>query len=220
MISRFFIDRPVFACVISIVIAGLVAMKNMPVAQYPDITPPVVTVYATYPGASADVISDSIAAPLELQINGADHMIYMSSTSSSTGLMTLSVFFNIGTNPDLAQVDIQNRVNQALPQLPQSVQQQGVTVSKRSGSFLMVVGLYSPNDRYDEQYVANYANLYVLDAIKRVPGASQAEIMGMPDYAMRVWLKPDRLVQLGITASDVADAIRSQNQQFAVGKIG
>ena len=222
MISHFFIDRPIFASVISIVIviAGLVAMVNLPVAQYPNISPPVVTVYATYPGASADVISENIAAPIELQVNGADNMIYMTSTSSSTGMMSLSVFFNIGTNPDLAQVDIQNRVNQALPQLPQSVQQQGVSVSKRSGNFLMVIGVYSPNDRYDEQYVANYANLYILDAIKRVPGASQSEIMGMPDYAMRIWLRPDRLVQLGITAADVANAIRNQNQQFAVGKIG
>lgn len=222
MISHFFIDRPVFASVISIVIviAGLVAMQNLPVAQYPDITPPVVTVSAAYPGASADTISQNIAAPIELQVNGADNMIYMSSTSSSTGVMSLNVFFNIGTNPDLAQVDIQNRVNQALPQLPQSVQQQGVTVSKRSGTFLMIIGIYSPNDRYDEQYVANYANLYILDAIKRIPGASEASILGMPDYAMRVWLKPDRLVQLGLTASDVASAIKNQNQQFAVGKLG
>ncbi len=222
MISHFFIDRPIFASVISIVIviAGLVAMSNLPIAQYPDVTPPVVTVSAVYPGASADVISENIAAPIELQVNGADNMIYMNSTSSSAGMMSLSVFFNIGTNPDMAQVDIQNRVNQALPQLPQSVQQQGVVVSKKSSSFLMIISIYSPNDRYDDQYVANYANLYVLDAIKRIPGASEASILGMPDYAMRIWLKPDRLVQLGITASDVANAIKNQNQQFAVGKIG
>lgn len=222
MISHFFIDRPIFASVISIVIviAGLVAMNNLPIAQYPDITPPVVTVSAVYPGASADVISENIAAPIELQVNGADNMIYMNSTSSSSGMMSLSVFFNIGTNPDMAQVDIQNRVNQALPQLPQSVQQQGVVVSKKSSSFLMVIGIYSPNGRYDERYVANYANLYILDAIKRIPGASEASILGMPDYAMRIWLKPDRLIQLGITASDVATAIKNQNQQFAVGKIG
>jgi len=222
MISHFFIDRPVFASVISIVIviAGLVAMQNLPIAQYPNITPPVVSVYASYPGANADVISENIAAPIELQVNGADNMIYMSSTSSSTGLMTLNVFFNIGTNPELAQVDVQNRVNKALPQLPQSVQQQGVFVSKKSGTHLMIIGVYSPNDRYDDQYVANYANLYILDAIKRIPGASEASILGMPDYAMRIWLKPDRLVQLGLTASDVADAVKNQNQQFAVGKIG
>ncbi|HOC60610.1 MAG TPA: multidrug efflux RND transporter permease subunit [Smithellaceae bacterium] len=222
MISHFFIDRPIFASVISIIIvlAGLVAMTNLPIAQYPDITPPVVTVSASYPGASADVISENIAAPIELQVNGADNMIYMNSTSSSSGMMTLSVFFDIGTNPDMAQVDIQNRVNQALPQLPQSVQQQGVVVSKKSSSFLMIIGVYSPNNRYDERYVANYTNLYILDAIKRIPGASEAAILGMPDYAMRIWLKPDRLIQLGITASDVANAIRNQNQQFAVGKIG
>ena len=222
MISHFFIDRPVFASVISIVIviAGLVAMTNLPIAQYPDITPPVITVSAAYPGASADVISQNIAAPIELQVNGADNMIYMTSTSSSSGMMGLSIVFNIGTDPDMAQVDIQNRVNQALPQLPQSVQQQGVVVSKKSGSFLMIIGIYSPNDRYDERYVANYANLYILDAIKRIPGASEAAILGLPDYAMRIWLKPDRLIQLGITASDVANAVRNQNQQFAVGKIG
>lgn len=222
MISHFFIDRPIFASVISIVIviAGLVAMSNLPIAQYPDVTPPVVTVTAVYPGASADVISENIAAPIELQVNGANNMIYMNSTSSSAGMMSLSVYFNIGTNPDMAQVDIQNRVNQALPQLPQAVTQQGVVVSKKSSSFLMIISVYSPNDRYDDQYVANYANLYVLDAIKRIPGASEASILGMPDYAMRIWLKPDRLVQLGITASDVANAIKNQNQQFAVGKIG
>jgi multidrug efflux pump len=222
MLSHFFIDRPIFASVISIiiVIAGLVAMSNLPIAQYPNITPPVVTVSANYPGASADVISQNIAAPIELQVNGADNMIYMSSTSSSAGMMNLSVFFNIGTNPDLAQVDVQNRVNKALPQLPQSVQQQGVQVSKKSSSFLMIIGIYSPNNRYDDRYVANYANLYVLDAIKRIPGASEAAILGSPDYAMRIWLKPDRLIQFGITASDVANAIKNQNQQFAVGTIG
>lgn len=122
--------------------------------------------------------------------------------------------------PSLAQVDVQNRVNQAPAQLPQAVTQQGVIVSKKSSSFLMVIGIYSPNDRYDENYVANYANLYILDAIKRIPGASEASIMGSPDYAMRIWLKPGRLIQLGITASDVANAVRNQNQQFAVDKIG
>lgn len=222
MISRFFIDRPIFACVISIVIllAGLVAMVNLPIAQYPEITPPVIQIQAAYPGAGAEVVSENIAAPLELQINGADKMLYMSSTSSNTGNMTLSVFFEIGTNPDLAQVDIQNRVNLALPTLPDAVQRQGVRVKKTSSSFLMIIGIYSPNDRYDEAYVANYTNLYILDAIKRIPGASQASIMGVPDYAMRIWLKPDRMAQLGITASDVVSAVQKQNQQFAVGQIG
>ena len=222
MFSHFFIDRPIFASVISIiiVIAGLVAMYNLPIAQYPDITPPQVTVSASYPGASADVISDNVAAPIEQQVNGADNMIYMSSTSASTGNMTLTVFFNIGTDPDLAQVDVQNRVNQALPLLPSSVTDLGVQVSKKSSTFLMVIGIYSPNDRYDETYVANYANLHVLDALKRIPGASQTAILGLPDYAMRIWLKPDRMAQLGINATDVANAVKRQNQQYAVGKIG
>jgi multidrug efflux pump len=222
MISHFFIDRPIFASVISIVIviAGLVAMFNLPISQYPEITPPQIQVTAMFPGASSDVVSQNLAAPIELQVNGADNMLYMSSTSSNTGNMTLSIFFEIGTNPDLAQVDVQNRVNLAMPQLPQSVQMQGVQVQKRSGSFMMIIGVYSPDGRYDESYVANYANLYILDALKRIPGASQTSIMGMPDYAMRIWLKPDRMAQLGITAGDVVNAVQKQNQQFAVGQIG
>ncbi|HPX82595.1 MAG TPA: efflux RND transporter permease subunit, partial [Syntrophales bacterium] len=222
MISKFFIDRPIFAAVISIVIviAGGVSMFNLPIAQYPEISPPQVQVSATYPGASAEVIAENVASPLELQVNGADNMIYMSSVSTGMGTMSLTVFFDIGTNPDMAQVDVQNRVNIAMPQLPQSVQKQGVTVQKKSSSFLMVIGVYSPDDRYDQGYVANYANLYVLDALKRINGANRTEILGSPDYAMRIWLKPDRMAQLGITASDVSNAISEQNQQFAVGKIG
>jgi len=222
MITHFFIDRPIFAAVISIVIviAGLLAIFNLPIAQYPEISPPQIVVSANYPGASADVVSQNIAAPIELQVNGADNMLYMNSTSSNTGQMKLSVFFDIGTNPDLAQVDVQNRVNLALPLLPQSVQQQGVQVEKTSTSFLMLVGVFSPDGRFDEAYVANYANLYILDALKRIPGANQSSIMGLPDYAMRIWLKPDRMAQLGITASDVTTAVQRQNQQFAVGQIG
>ncbi|MDQ5987298.1 MAG: multidrug efflux RND transporter permease subunit [Syntrophus sp. SKADARSKE-3] len=222
MISHFFIDRPIFAAVISIVIviAGLVAMANLPIAQYPEITPPVIQVQSTYPGASADVVSQNIAAPIELQVNGADNMLYMTSTCSNTGSMTMSISFEIGTNPDLAQVDIQNRVNLALPQLPDAVQRQGVQIKKTSSSFLMIIGIYSPDGRYDDTYVANYANLYILDALKRIPGASQTAILGLPDYAMRIWLKPDRMAQLGITANDVVQAVQKQNQQFAVGQIG
>lgn len=222
MFSKFFIERPIFATVISliIVIAGGVALFNLPIAQYPDITPPCVTVSTVYPGASANVVSDNVAAPIELQVNGADNMIYMQSSSSSTGNMTLSVFFDIGTDPDMAQVDVQNRVQTAMPLLPDSVQQQGVQVQKKSSAFMMILAVYSPGGRYDQNYVANYANLYVLDAIKRIEGANQSAILGMPDYAMRIWLKPDRLVQLGLTATDVAQAISNQNQQFAIGKIG
>ena len=222
MISRFFIDRPVFAAVISlvIVIAGAVAMFNLPIAQYPEITPPQIQVQATYPGANAEVVAQSVAAPIELQINGIDNLLYMSSSSSNTGNMTLNVFFNSGIDPDMAQVNVQNRVNRALSQLPESVQKLGVQVNKTSSSFLMVIGVYSPDGRYDNAYIANYTNLYILDALKRIPGAGQTNILGLPDYAMRIWLKPDRMAQLGITATDVVSAVQSQNQQFAVGQIG
>ncbi|WP_458763325.1 efflux RND transporter permease subunit [Cupriavidus basilensis] len=221
-ISHFCIERPIFASVISIVITlgGALAMLSLPIAQYPDITPPQITISATYPGATGDVVANNVAAPIEQQVNGADNMIYMNSSSSSTGNFTLNVFFQIGTNPELAQVDVQNRVNLALPQLPSSVQAQGIQVQKKSSAFMMVIAIYSPNDRYDSTYIANYANIYVLDALKRVPGANQSSIFGNPDYAMRIWLKPDRMAQLGITASDVQKAVANQNQQFAVGSIG
>jgi multidrug efflux pump len=221
-ISRFCIDRPIFASVISIIITlgGALSMLSLPIAQYPDITPPQITISANYPGATADVVANNVAAPIEQQVNGADNMIYMNSSSSSTGNFTLNVFFQIGTNPELAQVDVQNRVNLALPQLPQSVQAQGIQVQKKSSAFMMVIAIYSPADRYDPTYIANYANIYVLDALKRVPGANQSSIFGTPDYAMRIWLKPDRMAQLGVTASDVQRAVSNQNQQFAVGSIG
>jgi multidrug efflux pump len=221
-ISHYCIDRPIFASVISIIItlAGAVAMVQLPVAQYPDITPPQITVAATYPGADALVVANNVAAPIEQQVNGADNMIYMNSSSSATGNMTLNVFFEIGTDPALAQVDVQNRVNLALPQLPSAVQSQGIQVQKKSSAFMMVLAVYSAGDRYDSTYVANYANLYILDAIKRIPGANQASIFGTPDYAMRIWLKPDRMAQLGITAADVQKAVANQNQQFAVGRVG
>lgn len=221
-ISHYCIDRPIFASVISIVITlgGALTMFALPVAQYPDVTPPQVTVSATYPGASAEVVANNVAAPIEEQVNGADNMIYMYSSSSSTGNVTLNVFFEIGTNPELAQVDVQNRVNLALPQLPQQVQAQGVQVQKKSNAFMMVIAIYSPDQRFDPTYIANYANIYVLDSIKRIGGANQSAIFGTPDYAMRIWLKPDRMAQLGITAGDVQRAVANQNQQFAVGSIG
>src|SRR5258708_22903756 len=221
-ISRFCIDRPIFASVISIIITlgGTLGMLGLPIAQSPDITPPQITISASYPGATGDVVANNVAAPIEQQVNGADNMIYMNSSSSSTGNFTLNVYFQIGTNPELAQVDVQNRVNLALPQLPQSVQAQGIQVQKKSSAFMMVIAIYSPTDRYDPTYIANYANIYVLDALKRVPGANQSSIFGTPDYAMRIWLKPDRMAQLGVTASDVQKAVANQNQQFAVGSIG
>ncbi len=220
--SHFFIDRPIFASVISIVlvIAGTVAMFNLPVAQYPDITPPSITVSASYPGASSEVVAQNVAAPIEQQVNGADNMMYMYSASSSTGNVTLTTYFNIGTDPELAQVDVQNRVNLALPLLPEAVTQQGVSIQKRSSAFMMVIAVYSPDNSFDESYIANYANIYILDALKRIPGANQASILGTPDYAMRLWLKPDRMASLGITVDDVKSAVANQNQQFSAGRIG
>lgn len=220
--AKFFIDRPVFAMVISIIIVlgGLVSMQATPVAQYPDIAPPTVQVTASYPGATAEVIANTVAAPLEAQINGVENMSYMLSTSSSTGNMTLTVTFKPGTDPNQAQVNVQNRVSQASAKLPEVVAKQGVTVETRSQAFMMVAAFYTDDDRYDLTYLSNYVNLYILDPIKRLPGANLSSMFPMPDIAMRIWLKPDRLAQLGLTATDVSNAIKGQNQAFGVGQIG
>ncbi len=222
MLSHFFIDRPIFSIVIAltICIAGGVAMFALPIAQYPQITPVQIQVSATYPGANGTLVAQNVGAPIEQQVNGANNMLYMSSTSSSTGNYTLTVYFSIDTDPALAQVDVQNRVNQAMALLPQSVQAQGVSVEQKTSTFLMVIAFFSPDGRYDPDYVANYTNVQVLGTIARIPGANQASIFGVPDYAMRIWLKPDRMAQLKISTSEIANAISQQNQQFAVGRIG
>ena len=222
MFSHFFIDRPIFSIVIALVIciAGGVAMVSLPIAQYPQITPIQVQVTATYPGANGTLVAQNVGAPIEQQVNGANNMIYMSSTSSSTGNYTLTVYFTIDTDPNLAQVDVQNRVNIALAQLPKSVQSQGVKVQQKTSTFLMVLAFYSPDGRYSPDYISNYTNVQVLGAINRIPGANQASVFGVPDYAMRIWLKPDRMAQLKISTSEIANAIQQQNQQFAVGRIG
>ncbi len=222
MFSHFFIDRPIFSAVLAIIIsvAGLVAMAVLPIAQYPQITPIQIQVSATYPGANGTLVAQNVGAPIEQQVNGADNMIYMSSTSSSTGNYTLTVYFTIDTDPKLAQVDVQNRVSQAMAQLPQSVQAQGVTVEQKTSTFLMVLAFYSPDGRFDADYISNYTNVQVLGTINRIPGANQAAVFGIPDYAMRVWLKPDRMAQLKISTNEVAEAVKNQNQQFAVGRIG
>lgn len=222
MFSKFFIERPIFAIVIATIIclAGLIAMTALPVEQYPTITPVQVTVSATYPGADSQTLADSVAAPIEAQINGVDDMLYMSSTSSSNGQLTLTVYFKLNTDPDIAQVQVQNRVNLALPQLPEAVAQQGVSVQKKASSIMMIIAIFATGDRYSSNYIANYANVYVLDAIKRVPGAGQAQILGAPDQAMRIWMNPERMASLGITTSDIEQAVASQNALYGAGQIG
>ena len=222
MFSRFFIDRPIFAAVLSIflVLAGLAAMRTLPIAQYPEIAPPVVTVRATYPGASAEVLEQTVAAPLENQINGVEKMLYMSSNSSSNGAVEINVTFEIGTNVDQAALNVNNRVKQAEARLPQEVRRQGVTVDKNSTSFLQVLAFNSPNGTFDDLYVSNYVTLNVLDTIKRVPGTTNVQIFGAKDYAMRIWLRPDRMTQLKLTTADLLRALNEQNAQFAAGKVG
>ena len=222
MFSRFFIDRPIFAAVLSIfiVLAGLAAMRTLPIAQYPEIAPPVVTVQAIYPGASAEVIEQTVAAPIENAINGIEKMIYMSSTSGSNGIVQIQVTFEIGTDADQAAVNVNNRVRQAEPRLPEEVRRQGVTVTKGSSAFLQVLAFYSPDNRYDNLTISNYVTLNVLDALKRVPGTTNVQIFGAKDYAMRIWVRPDRLTQLRLTPNDLIRAINEQNAQFAAGKIG
>ncbi|SDW46185.1 efflux RND transporter permease subunit [Nitrosomonas communis] len=222
MFTHFFIDRPILSAVISIliVLAGAVAMSVSPIEQYPDMAPPQVTIDARYPGATAEVIANNVAAPIEAQLNGLDNLLYFYSTSSSSGNVQIVVVFNQGSNSDINQVNVQNRLSQAMPQLPQVVVEQGITVDKKSPSIMMVVSVYSPDERYDAAYIANYTNLYVLDELKRVPGANRAKTFGLPDIAMRVWLRPDRMAQLGITVNEVSNAIKSQNQTFGIGQLG
>lgn len=219
---KFFINRPIFAIVLSllIVIAGLVSMLNLPIAQYPTITPVQVQVTTTYPGADATTVGQSVAAPIESQINGVDNMLYMTSTSSNTGQLTITVYFSLDTDPDIAQVLVQNRVNLAMPQLPDAVKQFGVSVQKKSSSVLMVVVAYDKSGRYSPEYVNTYSNVYLLDAIKRVDGAGQSQIFGMPDQAMRIWLDPDRMASLSITTTDVKNAVAGQNTLIGAGQIG
>ncbi|MDH5274785.1 MAG: efflux RND transporter permease subunit, partial [Gammaproteobacteria bacterium] len=222
MFTHFFIGRPILSSVISIliVLGGLVAMWVTPIAQYPELAPPQIQVSARYPGATAEVIANTVAAPLEAQINGIDNLLYFNSVSSSSGAVFVNVVFKPGSDPDINQVNVQNRVSQALPLLPQVVTQQGVTAEKKSSGIMMVMSVFSPDDRYDSTYIDNYANLYVVEELKRVPGANRAAIFGLPDISMRVWLRPDRMAQLGITVQEVSAAIQSQNQSFGIGEIG
>jgi len=222
MVARYFIDRPILAYVLAIFImlAGVAAMRVLPISQYPQISPPVVQVRAIYPGASAGVIEQTVAAPIENAINGVEGMIYMASTSTSSGTLTISVTFDIGTDVDQAALNVNNRVKQVEARLPEEVKRQGVTVEKGSSSFLQVVAFYSDGARYDDLFISNYVKLNVLDNVKRIAGTTNVQIFGAKDYAMRVWVQPDRMAQLGLTVGDVATAVREQNAQFASGKIG
>ena len=222
MFSRYFIDRPIFAFVISIVIvlAGLAAMRSLPIAQYPEIAPPVVQVTAAYPGASAEVLEQTVAAPIENAITGVEGMMYMSSTSTSSGATTIEITFEIGTDIDQAAVNVNNRVKQVEARLPEETRRQGVVVQKGSSSFLQVHAFYSPDDSRDSLWTSNYVTLNILDRIKRIPGTTSVQIFGAKDYAMRIWLRPDVMSQLGVTVEEVAGAIRSQNSQYAAGSIG
>jgi hydrophobe/amphiphile efflux-1 (HAE1) family protein len=222
MFSHFFIRRPIFASVVSIVIvlSGLVAIRSLPVAQYPEISPPQVTVTSVYPGATAEALQKTVAAPIEEQINGVEGMLYINSISTSSGVVTTTVTFEIGTDIDLAANNVSNRVRLAEPGLPEEVRRNGVTVQKQNSNFIQIVTLTSPGGRYDGVFLSNYASINLLEPLKRVKGVGAVQVFGARDYSMRIWLRPDLLAQFGLTPADVANAVREQNAQFAVGKIG
>ena len=222
MLSHFFIRRPIFAGVIAIIItiAGLVASQVLPVAQYPEIAPPTVAITAAYPGASAETLAKTVAAPIEEQLSGVENLIYFDSTASSNGTLNITATFEVGTDINNATIQVNNRVQIALPRLPEDVRRGGVVVQKRTRDILMVVAASSNDARYDTLFLSNFLTVNVLDLLKRVPGVADASIFGARDYSMRVWLRPDRMAQLGVTTTDVANAIRVQNNQYAAGKIG
>src|SRR5579872_7144779 len=220
--SHYFIKRPIFAGVLSIAIftMGLLALFKLPISEYPEVVPPTIVVRATYPGANPKTIAETVASPLEQSVNGVEGAIYMFSQATGDGVMTLTVTFALGTDIDKAQVQVQNRVSQALPKLPEEVRTLGVTTTKQSPDLTMVVHLFSPDSRYDNIYIRNYATLQVKDVLARIPGAGDVELFGSGDYAMRIWLNPDKIASRNLTASDVVAAIREQNVQVAAGAIG
>lgn len=222
MFSKFFINRPIFSTVISLLIllAGIVSITQLPIEQYPDLTPPSVQVSAQYPGASPEVIADTVAAPIEQQVNGVEDMLYMNSTSSANGDMNLMVYFEVGTDPDQAMINVNNRVQAATTTLPEDVRRYGVTVQKRSSAILQLITMFSPSGVYDTTYIGNYALVNVVDDLKRINGVGDAQVMSANDYSIRIWLKPDVMSQLGVSVSDVMAAVQAQNTQRAAGKIG
>src|SRR4051794_31720483 len=222
MLSKFFIDRPIFATVLSVLITltGVIALINLPVAQYPRITPPSISVSISYPGASAQVVADTVAAPIEQQVTGVPGMLYMSSQSGNDGSYSLSVTFDVNTDLNTALVMVQNRVTLAMPLLPSPVQRQGITIRKRTPDMLMIVSLFSPNDKYDDLYLSNFALINLKDELLRVEGVSDANIFGERDYSIRAWLDPQKLAAMNMSSTEVAAAIRNQNLEAALGQVG
>ena len=222
MSSRFFIERPIFASVLAIVIVvvGLVSLAALPIAQFPEITPPVVQIDADYPGASAEIVADAVARPIEVQLPGIDNLLYYDSTSSNDGHMTIRLTFEIGTNVDIAQVQTQNREKLAEPRLPPEVVRQGVSIIKQSPDLLAVLTLESSDPRHDTLFLANYAILQIVDNLKRLPGVGDASVFGAQSYSMRLVLDPVRMAQLNLTPTDIANVVREQNRDFPAGTIG
>src|SRR4030088_1177799 len=219
--SHFFIDRPIFASVVSIIVTliGFISFRALPITEFPEIAPPTVTVTATYAGASAEVIAQTVAAPIEQEINGVDNMLYVISQSTGNGAIAISVVFKPGTNIDQAQVLVQNRVAVALPRLPEEVQRIGVTVRKRSPDLMLVIHLISPDGNLSQQYISNYATINIKDVITRIDGVGDTIVFGTRDYSMRVWLDPAQIQARGLAASDVIAALRAANIQVAAGSI-
>ena len=222
MIAKFFIDRPVLANVLAIlfVLIGLVALFTLPVAQYPNVTPPTISVTTRYPGASAATVMNTVALPIEQQVNGVQHMIYMQSTSAADGTYSLIVTFDIGTDLNFAQVLVQNRVSSALSQLPAPVQNQGVTVQQKSTSILAIATLTSPDKRYDSLFLTNYATINLVNELARLPGVGNVNVFGVGQYSMRIWLDPQKLQARGLVPQDVINVVQSQSQEVAAGQAG
>ncbi|HEY1077445.1 MAG TPA: efflux RND transporter permease subunit, partial [Fontimonas sp.] len=221
-LSQFFISRPIFAGVLSalILLAGLIALPKLPISEYPEVVPPTIVVRTAYPGANPKIIAETVAGPLEQAITGIEGMLYQASQATADGVMTLTITFKLGTDVDKAQVQVQNRVAQALPKLPQDVQRIGVTTAKASPNITVAVFLYSPDGRYDQTYIANYAALRVKDELARLEGVGDVQAWGGGNYSMRIWLDPEKVASRDLTASDVVSAIREQNVQVAAGQLG